>query len=130
MYINGYINQEKVYSRLHKLLKMCIIRYIRRIFWGYNCYWCYFLFFVTDMNAREQFGKRILFLRKQQGMTQNDLAFKSGLGREYISTVECGKRNISIDAIEKISFALSLPIKDLFDFEADKLTARQIPNRF
>ena len=63
-------------------------------------------------------------------MTQNDLAFKSGLGREYISTVECGKRNISIDAIEKISFALSLPIKDLFDFEADKLTARQIPNRF
>ena len=75
--------------------------------------------FVTDMNAREQLGKRILFLRKQQGMTQNDLAFKSRLGREYISTVECGKRNISIDAIEKISFALSLPLKDLFDFESN-----------
>ena len=75
--------------------------------------------FVTDMNAREQLGKRILFLRKQKGMTQNDLAFKSGLGREYISTVECGKRNISIDAIEKISFALSLPLKDLFDFESN-----------
>jgi len=75
--------------------------------------------FVTDMNARVQLGKRILFLRKQKGMTQNDLAFKSGLGREYISTVECGKRNISIDAIEKISFALSLPLKDLFDFESN-----------
>jgi len=50
-------------------------------------------------------------------MTQNDLAFKSGLGREYISTVECGKRNISIDAIEKIATALKIPIKDLFEFE-------------
>ena len=76
-----------------------------------------FLVFVVGMEARELLGKRILFLRKQQGMTQNDLAFKSGLGREYISTVECGKRNISIDAIEKISFALNLPLKDLFDFE-------------
>lgn len=75
------------------------------------------LVFVADMEARELLGKRILFLRKQKGMTQNDLAFKSGLGREYISTVECGKRNISIDAIEKISSALELPLKELFDFE-------------
>lgn len=96
---------------------MCIIGYIRRKFFGYCYCCCCFFAFITAMNARELLGKRILFLRKQQGMTQNDLAFKSGLGREYISTVECGKRNISIDAIEKISFALELPLKDLFDFE-------------
>lgn len=46
---------------------------------------------------------------------------------EKVSTVECGKRNISIDAIEKISFALSLPLKDLFDFEAAEPAVRQIP---
>ncbi len=83
-----------------------------------------FLVFVAAMEARELLGKRILFLRKQQGMTQNDLAFKSGLGREYISTVECGKRNISIDAIEKISFALELPLKELFDFEESEKNAK------
>ena len=67
-------------------------------------------------------GKRILVLRKKRGMTQNDLAFESGLGREYISTVECGKRNISIDAIEKISAALKLSLKELFDFEEGQFT--------
>lgn len=61
-------------------------------------------------------------LRKKRGMTQNDLAFGSGLGREYISTVECGKRNISIDAIEKISVALKLSLKELFDFEEGEST--------
>ena len=85
-----------------------------------SCQRCCLWFFVAEMEARELLGKRILFLRKQQGMTQNDLAFKSGLGREYISTVECGKRNISIDAIEKISFALELPLKELFDFEESR----------
>ncbi len=69
------------------------------------------------MKARELFGKRVLTLRKSQSLTQNDLAFKSGLGREYISTVECGKRNISINAIEKIADALNVSIKELFDFE-------------
>lgn len=69
------------------------------------------------MNARELLGKRVYTLRKSQSLTQNDLAYKSGLGREYISTVECGKRNISIDAIEKIATALKIPIKDLFEFE-------------
>lgn len=101
---------------------MCIIGYIR------EKNFCYLVSvvvfgFVAEMEARELLGKRILFLRKQQGMTQNDLAFKSGLGREYISTVECGKRNISIDAIEKISFALELPLKELFDFEESGKTA-------
>lgn len=72
------------------------------------------------MNARELLGRHILALRKQRRMTQNDLAFKSGLGREYISTVECGKRNISIDAIEKISFALEVPLNELFDFEENR----------
>ena len=77
------------------------------------------------MSARELLGKRILMLRKKCGMTQNDLAFESGLGREYISTVECGKRNISIDAIEKISLALKLSLKELFDFEEGQFTPPQ-----
>lgn len=107
MYINGYKNQEKVHYRIQNSNKCTLL----------DTYTRCFLTIVTAMKARELLGKHILFLRKQQGMTQNDLAFKSGLGREYISTVECGKRNISIDAIEKISSALGLPLKELFDFE-------------
>ena len=74
---------------------------------------CYIFF----MRARKLFGNRVSSLRKSKSMTQNDLAFKSGLVREYISTVECGKRNVSIDAIEKIAKALEVSIKDLFEFE-------------
>lgn len=120
MYINGYKNQEKSVLKATKTIKMCIIRYIRGKIFCYLANVVVCGFFVAEMEARELLGKRILFLRKQQGMTQNDLAFKSGLGREYISTVECGKRNISIDAIEKISFALELPLKELFDFEESR----------
>ena len=123
MYINGYKNQEKSVLKTTKTIKMCIIGYIREKFFLLLLLLLLFLLFIVGMEARELLGKRILFLRKQQGMTQNDLAFKSGLGREYISTVECGKRNISIDAIEKISFALELPLKELFDFEESEKNA-------
>lgn len=124
MYINGYKNQEKSVLKTTKTIKMCIIGYIREKFFLLLLLLLLFLLFIVGMEARELLGKRILFLRKQQGMTQNDLAFKSGLGREYISTVECGKRNISIDAIEKISFALELPLKELFDFEESEKNAK------
>ena len=47
-------------------------------------------------------------LRHLKNMSQEDLADLSGLHRTYISSVERGERNISIDNIEKISIALKV----------------------
>lgn len=47
-------------------------------------------------------GNRIKKLRKQKKLSQEKLAHRSELDRTYISSVEAGKRNISIVSLEKI----------------------------
>lgn len=66
------------------------------------------------MNIKQKFGKRIRKLREEKGFSQEKLAELCGLHRTYISTVELGKRNISLVNIEKIANALSCQIKDFF----------------
>ena len=66
---------------------------------------------------RKSVGNRIRQLRKERKLTQDDLADLSLLDRTYITSVERGHRNISIVNLEKISKALNIEIKELFDFE-------------
>ncbi len=67
-------------------------------------------------NVRELFGKMVRTLRTAKGISQEGLAFTCGLHRTYISDIERGTRNISIDNIQKIASALNVNPKDLFDF--------------
>ena len=69
------------------------------------------------MDIKEKVGKRIKYLRNQLGVSQEELADKAGIDRTYITSVECGKRNISIVNIEKIANALGVTLSKLFDFE-------------
>ena len=62
----------------------------------------------AHMNLQESFGKRILELRKDKKWTQEALAFKAGINRTYMRDVENGKRNVSIQNIEKIIKALGV----------------------
>ena len=45
-----------------------------------------------------------------------ELADLAELDRTYITSVECGRRNISIVNIEKLATALKVTLKDFFDF--------------
>jgi transcriptional regulator with XRE-family HTH domain len=47
-------------------------------------------------------GSRVRELREKRSHTQESLALKSGLDRTYINSVENGRRNISVQALEKI----------------------------
>lgn len=67
-------------------------------------------------NIRIPFGKRVRRLRQARSISQEELAFSSNLHRTYISDIERGTRNISLDNIYKIAVALDVPTKDLFDF--------------
>ena len=69
------------------------------------------------MDIKEQFGKRIKFLRNQIGISQEELADRAEIDRTYITSVECGKRNISIVNVEKLSKALNVSLSKLFDFD-------------
>lgn len=59
-------------------------------------------------------GKKISYFRKKKGISQEELAFLSNLDRTYISSVENGKRNISIVNIHCICEALQIKLAELF----------------
>lgn len=67
-------------------------------------------------NIRRSFGEMVRVIRLSKGLSQEKLAFDCCLHRTYISDVERGIRNVSIDNIEKIADALGVQPKDLFDF--------------
>lgn len=70
------------------------------------------------MNKIEmKFGQRVKELRLKQNISQEELAFRCGLSKNYISDVERGTRNISLKSIEKISDGLAVGIKELFEFK-------------
>ncbi|WP_158859349.1 helix-turn-helix domain-containing protein [Lunatibacter salilacus] len=66
------------------------------------------------MNIKEKFGLRIREIRNQQGMSQLDLAEKSCLNRSYISGIEQGKRNVSLEVMEKLAEALGVGMGEFF----------------
>lgn len=66
-------------------------------------------------DIRILYGEKLKDFRKKQGLSQEELGFKSSLHRTYISEVERGRRNISIVNIARIANALRIKIKDFFD---------------
>jgi len=66
-------------------------------------------------NIKESLGKRMKTIRQKKKMSQEELAFESGLHRTYISDIERGARNVSVVNIEKIAKALGVSVKDLFN---------------
>ncbi|OGH24677.1 MAG: hypothetical protein A3D82_00495 [Candidatus Levybacteria bacterium RIFCSPHIGHO2_02_FULL_40_29] len=61
----------------------------------------------------QNLANRIEKLRKEKGMTQEELAEKAGLHRAYFWDIENG-RNISIKTAYKIAKALKVELKELF----------------
>lgn len=55
------------------------------------------------------FGKRLVELRKEKGISQENLALECGIARSYLSGVERGKRNIALLNIYKLAHALDVP---------------------
>lgn len=64
-------------------------------------------------SAREIFATNLRRERLAKNWSQMELAEASGLHFTYVSSVECAKRNVSIDAMERIAVALDLPLSRL-----------------
>jgi len=64
----------------------------------------------------ESLGKQIKKQRKKLGLTQDQLAEKSGLSTKYIQFVESAKRTPSLKTLYKIAKALGTKVGDLFHF--------------
>ena len=66
------------------------------------------------MTIQQKVGITIKELRKERGMSQETFAYESGIDRRYMSDIENGKRNISIDILERIVDKLGIRLSDLF----------------
>lgn len=74
--------------------------------------------------AQKIIGACIRAIREQHRMSQESLATKAGISYQYLSGVETGKENFSIQVMESISKALGLPLRTLITAAYDSSTAR------
>lgn len=69
----------------------------------------------TD-SIQAQFGAHIRSLRTAAGMSQEAFADKCGLDRTYISGIERGVRNPTLEVINVLAKGLNVKLKTLFDW--------------
>lgn len=67
------------------------------------------------MDIKEKFGHKVKELRENKGFSIEQLANISNVDRNYISDIEKGKRNVSIEIIEKIILALDTEFMEFFN---------------
>lgn len=60
------------------------------------------------MDIVKVFGENLRRYRKEKGLSQEKLAEICGLHRTYIGDIECFKRNVSLENVQKIADALNL----------------------
>lgn len=61
-------------------------------------------------------GKKIRTTRREIGLSQEALAYESGLDRGYVGRIERGETNITVVKLLQISDALEISMRDLIDF--------------
>lgn len=66
----------------------------------------------TDIKQR--FGLAVKRRRHELTISQEELADRADLHRTYISDIERGTRNVSLEGIEKLVDALEISVSDLF----------------
>ncbi len=58
----------------------------------------------SDLNAR--FGENLLAARKQLGLSQARLAERAGVRTQYISRIEIGNANVTLEMVAKVARAI------------------------
>ncbi len=66
------------------------------------------------MGLPKIFGANVRARREQLGYSQEELAFRAGVNRAYLSDVERGERNPTINVVDRIAVGLGVDPADLF----------------
>jgi transcriptional regulator with XRE-family HTH domain len=69
---------------------------------------------VATRSVKARFGSTLRKLRDERGYSQEELAERAGLHRNYVGGVERGERNVALENIIKLAKALSVSPQDLF----------------
>lgn len=66
------------------------------------------------MDILTRYGQAVRKIRLAQEISQEELADRCGLHRTYISDIELGKRNLSLENIERIAISLNKTLPEFF----------------
>ena len=69
---------------------------------------------MATRSVKSRFGARLRQLRDERGYSQEELAERAGLHRNYVGGVERGERNVALENIVKLAKALAIKPSDLF----------------
>lgn len=72
------------------------------------------------MDVRKILGRNVRRRRLAAELSQEELAARVGVAQYYVSQLENGKRNPTIETVQLISEALGVPLGKLFSLPADK----------
>jgi len=81
---------------------------------------------MATIDLKALLGVAIKAQRASLGISQEELAYRAGLHRTYVSDVERGARNPSVESIEKLARALEISVSMLFEQAADGSQTRQL----
>ncbi|MBR1680456.1 helix-turn-helix transcriptional regulator [bacterium] len=70
-----------------------------------------------NTNILIKLGKQLKIIRKEKGLTQEQLAEKVGIHPTYVGKLESGKSNLSTLLLFKISRALGVKLSKIFEFD-------------
>jgi transcriptional regulator with XRE-family HTH domain len=80
------------------------------------------------MDGRELVGWNVRRIRVEKGISQERLAFDSGVDRAYLGGVERGDQNPTVEVLERLAKTLSVRLADLFsDYDPDAPNASGLP---
>lgn len=80
--------------------------------------------FVQTVDVKVAFGISLKAWRKRLGLSQEELAERADLHRTYVSDVERGSRNLSLESITRIAQALNISAADFFPADAGASNAK------
>lgn len=71
---------------------------------------------ITHREVLQKFGDKLQKVRKSQGISQEKLAARLSMHRNYVGMVERGERNPTIRTLYKLAKALKVPASELLPF--------------
>lgn len=80
----------------------------------------------SEADPRRSLGLRIKELRAEYGLTQEELAERSGLFRTYMSRIESGSANPTLTMLYQISSAFAVDVRELLSPPAGPIPPRVI----
>jgi len=81
------------------------------------------------MDDRRFLGQRIKELRRGRGLSQEQLAEKMGITPNYLSSIERGQENPTLDLLTTLAEALKVELVALFNYPWQKLTASELKRK-